>query len=1378
MDFEEQYSYLTEGQDDDQKIDFNSKKNKKITIENSKISKNITQDFDIEDDEDEEDDSNPFTHSFYDSEDESSESYDEDSSEVEEYENFQKKDKLNPILIEGEMCLQKDDLSSISEINYRENNLIQTLQTNVIDISPEIQSSSSRIGKTDNIELDNNVSFTLIQNDEHRKQKKEYESVFDSKKFIENILREKSESLEREKNENRSLLETIIERRIKQTSKREALGCISDDTTSLDKQGFTTSGPDERTLGMSSHMQPGASRLGTERSSTSYYSLDKKSDNKRKLVSTEEEDYQEGTKKKKKLILNGKTLKNTNNDSDNKVKKIKLKSKHSMPNIFDSESFFFDKSNDKKIENEIIFEQMKQSLELTFGKTQETSDEEQYMNILYEQANLQEMIENQNDFIPHESQSGHACSQYNYSCYTSFPKNTQLEKIGSSEKFSASGNVFICRKTKKMHVCLADQECDESIIRQGSNYCPISKITFGQIFNHCSNLSSMSKIENNKYDLPQLLSKSDNSQYQNEIQAIGAKNVDYFDQFNNISNNSTQVVKKLNFKQRLLKQKQQQEKNTLASLKLLKQKQNSQFEFCVDEVVQKITIGSKEIDFVTKMFLPFAKQKKKMKLTNYIYIVDQKTSKMLSSAFLSNKNNEFGTELDSKQEAGGFNSNWIKSSVGSQNLSNSGSSRSQSPSEENIENNLLQCLEECNILSDRMKKKFIRYKESEDNLNNNTNISGASSSQIKVADSGSRTTVVSGLDNTQQTEIEQCPTFSERYKMSSRKSSSFTFVEDFNNIFTNLNTDMGFIYFYNSEEEQPFYQMMQKFKKLMVHKNKIILVRYYEFQKKIVVVRDIYNIFKSGNRLKILRDYLKNMDYTEQILEEEIHHNLREADEEEEQMYDISKMINNVRLNNVLFSSSKSDEKSFLGTLNQKNEKHNMCHSVLLRYITSSMKHNKYFIMNLIVRKNITMKMLSSGEIRKDNDLFLKIQEAMQAIVCAKCILSRKDLVDRYVEILNNMWTSIFKTPQFSISRNGMRRNNFEKYSIAIISMMNEGFRYHVELFHDKLIEQSKLTQEIIDAIDPDLFEFNLTIIDEMEMIKKSIVHITTLKNIDPASKSIMESEFLVQNEEYIRSLGYCNQRDIEKALFQCLTEDEVNCCLAHKSTPMGDNIKTFCEQSVNTTATTQNPLIQNLSLDDNEHTTYMNDDEEEEDLFNKDDILFKNDSQKRRKNVLSNSNDTHNTQDFDVGHKNDDKETIDILNGIVHDKLVKKEIEKRRKQSTIEKRFKKSGQQKRNRMAFQNNILSTKRQGKQNSLSVFGRNYTKKTRRTSVNQLKEFIKTEIMICKKELYLLLRYNVEKIDALNIEDDLKKLFKVKKITDLLQDFKYYIKKLEC
>ena len=48
-------------------------------------------------------------------------------------------------------------------------------------------------------------------------------------------------------------------------------------------------------------------------------------------------------------------------------------------------------------------------------------------------------------------------------------------------------------------------------------------------------------------------------------------------------------------------------------------------------------------------------------------------------------------------------------------------------------------------------------------------------------------------------------------------------------------------------------------------------------------------------------------------------------------------------------------------------------------------------------------------------------------------------MVDRIVLGLCNMWISIFKTPQFTIQRNGMRRANFDKYTIVMISVLNEG---------------------------------------------------------------------------------------------------------------------------------------------------------------------------------------------------------------------------------------------------------------------------------------------------------------------------------------------------
>jgi hypothetical protein len=140
------------------------------------------------------------------------------------------------------------------------------------------------------------------------------------------------------------------------------------------------------------------------------------------------------------------------------------------------------------------------------------------------------------------------------------------------------------------------------------------------------------------------------------------------------------------------------------------------------------------------------------------------------------------------------------------------------------------------------------------------------------------------------------------------------------------------------------------------------------------------------------------------------------------------------------------------------------------------------------------------------------------------------------------------------IQRNGMRKSNFEKYSLGIISMMNEGYRSKIEILESKLIEEAKLTKEILKDIDSSLLKFDLIIIDQFDLLRHSSVHMTVLKSADPMIKSMEETRLLYNNSNDMIYLGYDNVKKIETAIFKSLklSKTEINCCDEHKDVAVG----------------------------------------------------------------------------------------------------------------------------------------------------------------------------------------------------------------------------------
>lgn len=146
------------------------------------------------------------------------------------------------------------------------------------------------------------------------------------------------------------------------------------------------------------------------------------------------------------------------------------------------------------------------------------------------------------------------------------------------------------------------------------------------------------------------------------------------------------------------------------------------------------------------------------------------------------------------------------------------------------------------------------------------------------------------------------------------------------------------------------------------------------------------------------------------------------------------------------------------------------------------------------------------------------------------------------------------------IQRNGMRKSNFEKYSLGIISMMNEGYRSKIEILESKLIEEAKLTKEILKDIDSNLLKFDLIIIEQFDLLRHSSVHMTVLKSPDPMIKSIEETRLLYNNSNDMIYLGYENVKKIETAIFKSLelSKIEINCCDEHKDVAVGKYFISF----------------------------------------------------------------------------------------------------------------------------------------------------------------------------------------------------------------------------
>lgn len=210
------------------------------------------------------------------------------------------------------------------------------------------------------------------------------------------------------------------------------------------------------------------------------------------------------------------------------------------------------------------------------------------------------------------------------------------------------------------------------------------------------------------------------------------------------------------------------------------------------------------------------------------------------------------------------------------------------------------------------------------------------------------------------------------------------------------------------------------------------------------------------------------------------------------------------------------------------------------------------------------------------------------------------------------------------------------------------------------------------------------------------------------------------------------------------------------------------------------NEKIENRNSDDEE-----NDDTEEYDDYRLetndnqfDDNSENNDKKisiKKRKRKENVDDDIVDYKDKDGKHSNEKKIDKEEQMKMLSEFYNKKQTENNQKKSRLS-----IGKNK--QIVTANNVKKTQNYNQndnKNSISsMFGKQIPKKTRRITVNQINDFVKTEISICKNHLYKLIRYNVDKINSLQIDSATKHVFIVKKVTIILQEFKKYIKKLEC
>lgn len=209
------------------------------------------------------------------------------------------------------------------------------------------------------------------------------------------------------------------------------------------------------------------------------------------------------------------------------------------------------------------------------------------------------------------------------------------------------------------------------------------------------------------------------------------------------------------------------------------------------------------------------------------------------------------------------------------------------------------------------------------------------------------------------------------------------------------------------------------------------------------------------------------------------------------------------------------------------------------------------------------------------------------------------------------------------------------------------------------------------------------------------------------------------------------------------------------------------------------NEKIENRNSDDEEsdyveeydYRSEMNDNQFDDNSENNDKKIGIK-KRKRKENV---DDDIIDYKDKDSKHSNEKKIDKEEQMKMLSEFYNKKQTENNHKKSRLS-----IGKNK--QIVTSNNVKKTQNynqnENKNSISSMFGKQIPKKTRRITVNQINDFVKTEISICKNHLYKLIRYNVDKINSLQIDSATKHVFIVKKVTIILQEFKKYIKKLEC
>jgi uncharacterized protein YqiB (DUF1249 family) len=509
-----------------------------------------------------------------------------------------------------------------------------------------------------------------------------------------------------------------------------------------------------------------------------------------------------------------------------------------------------------------------------------------------------------------------------------------------------SGKIFICKKTLNTHICRGDDSCEAKIASNGYYICPISHQNFGQVIDY----ANTTKIERNKYEMP--------------INAIKLRDQSDGNEANNNNDNSLQEDQQNLSKEILSSRKKiQTARKQISELRIFKQSdiENSSNKLEINE--NEISIGmiyaKKEWKIINKSFVS-PKSKRKMKGSN-IYISDLNTMNLFS------KDDAFA------------------------------------------------CFDECHIISEyliRFYTETLKYAQRKDestidkNQKSDENNDDDDGNDHKTA-SNKKQKLSEYNNNNSGEKTKSNSHLADRCKMNSRKSITFNFCDDFEKIFTALNVDRGFLYFYKTNAEEVFSQVIHKFKKLMSNRNKIVLVRAFETTKIIVVVKDIYSVYKNG-KMKELINYLANLEQLEKINYEKYHSILRRNEEEEEIMYDPSELLQKKVVNNVLFCSQMLSEQNYTNNLklmqNTANKK-NMCKSVFVRFVQACIKHNRISLLNIILRKSITCKSLEDGTfMRDDKSLYNKLLKNVHSIISGKCLLCDEKTVERIVEILDNVW--------------------------------------------------------------------------------------------------------------------------------------------------------------------------------------------------------------------------------------------------------------------------------------------------------------------------------------------------------------------------------------